>query len=216
MNGASVGRSGRKPEGMRLRIAIATLAGVLSMTAVTQAADGPLGWTWPLAYSSPAIVNHFDPPAVPWQAGHRGVDLAGIEDEPVYAAGAGVITYAGLVAGVGVVSVNHGELRTTYQPVAATVRAGERVQAGQQIGTLDATGSHCAPSPCLHWGLLRGDVYLDPTNLIPPAGRPRARLLPLGDRAIDPGLPSPPASGTVRRSTSVSERVALGALAGIP
>lgn len=60
-------------------------------------------------------------------------------------------------------AITHGRLRTTYQPVSASVRVGQRVGVGQQIGRL-AAGSHCAVS-CLHWGLKAGDRYLDPTLL---------------------------------------------------
>lgn len=38
--------------------------------------------------------------------------------------------------------------------------------AGEVLGTVEPTGSHC--TACLHWGLLRGDVYLDPLSLLPP------------------------------------------------
>jgi murein DD-endopeptidase MepM/ murein hydrolase activator NlpD len=210
---------------MGLRRTATALAALLSMTAAPDPARTQVGWTWPLAYGEPAVVRSFDPPAEPWQTGHRGVDLAAIEGEAVYAAGSGVVTYAGLVAGVGVVSLSHGELRTTYQPVTATVRAGEHVQPGEQIGTLDTTGSHCAPAPCLHWGLLRGDVYLDPTSLIPPAGRPRARLLPLGPAALGHGvtdtradewqLPPTDSADEPVIGPGVSRRAAVGALAGV-
>ena len=189
------------------------------------AAGGPAEWTWPLGFAQTAIVRSFDLPDEPWRPGHRGVDLAGFGGAAVYAAGNGVVTYAGLVAGVGVVTVTHGELRTTYQPVAAAVRVGQRVAAGQQIGTLDTDRSHCAPSACLHWGLLRGDVYLDPTSLVTRAGRPR--LLPLGPRALGGGhgdagdqwvvdaTAAEPAEPIPRRLVGVSGQAAMGALAGI-
>lgn len=208
--------------------AIAVVATMLITTTATAgagpAAGGPAEWTWPLGLAQTAIVRSFDLPDEPWRPGHRGVDLAGFEGFAVYAAGDGVVTYAGLVAGVGVVTVTHGELRTTYQPVAAAVRVGQRVAAGQQIGSLDADRSHCAPSACLHWGLLRGEVYLDPTSLITPAGRPR--LLPLGSRALggdhsDDGDQSAVATAAEsaepipRRPAGVSGQAAMGALAGI-
>ncbi len=214
---------------MRRRHAVAVLAGLLSGAATLAPANDHVGWTWPLGYVQPAVVRAFDPPAEPWRAGHRGVDLAAIDGEAVYAAGPGVVTYAGLVAGVGVVSVSHGALRTTYQPVIATVRAGEHVRAGEQIGTVDVTGSHCAPSPCLHWGLRRGDVYLDPTSLVPPMERPRARLLPLGPAALgehatrdrrDVGRLTvdhyrAQSAGDAATNANVAAQAAMGALAGI-
>lgn len=214
---------------MRSRRAITTLVALLAMTTAgpaEPAADTPGGWTWPLGSAQTAIVRAFDPPGEPWQPGHRGVDLAGIEGTAVYAAEDGVVTYAGLVAGIGVVTITHGELRTTYQPVAAAVRVGQHVAGGQKVGTLEVAGSHCAPSACLHWGLLRGDVYLDPTSLANSAGRPR--LLPLGSRALgdrhtddvgEDGQPiidgEPAPVALVAAPAGVSGLAAMGALAGI-
>jgi murein DD-endopeptidase MepM/ murein hydrolase activator NlpD len=216
---------------MGLRRAITTLAAAAlattTGTAAEEATDAPGRWTWPLGPAQTAIVHAFDPPQEPWQPGHRGVDLAGVEGSTVYAAGDGLVTYAGLVAGVGVVTVTHGELRTTYQPVAPAVAVGQRVEAGQQIGTLDMAASHCAPSACLHWGLLRGEVYLDPASLIPPAARPR--LLPLGSRALggdhtddiaEDGqatidAAAEPVGLVASGPAGVSGQVAMGALAGI-
>jgi murein DD-endopeptidase MepM/ murein hydrolase activator NlpD len=115
---------------------------------------------------APVLVHGFAPPAQRWSAGHRGVDLASVDGAAVRAAGAGVVGYAGLVAGVPVVTVVHGQLRTTYQPVLATVRPGQAVTAGARLGRLRLAGGHCGPTACLHWGLLRGATYLDPMTLL--------------------------------------------------
>ncbi|QNN55113.1 peptidoglycan DD-metalloendopeptidase family protein [Nocardioides mesophilus] len=121
--------------------------------------------TWPLS-PAPAVVAGFDPPAQPWSSGHRGVDLAGAVGQPVRAALSGTVTFAGPLAGVGVVVVDHGDFRTTYQPVAATVRVGDVVETGSLLGRLQMLGSHCLPAACLHWGLLRGKVYENPLVLV--------------------------------------------------
>ena len=72
-------------------------------------------------------------------------------------AGAGVVAFAGVVAGRGVVSVDHpGGLRTTYEPVLATVARGDQVGAGAVLGRLELVASHCPPAACLHWGLRAG------------------------------------------------------------
>jgi murein DD-endopeptidase MepM/ murein hydrolase activator NlpD len=134
------------------------------------------GWTWPLLPGPDRVVRDFDPPPLPWLAGNRGVDLAGQAGEAVHAAGAGVVSYAGTIAGVGVVSVTSGALRTTYEPLRVSVRRGLVVAAGAVLGHLTAAGSHCPPQACLHWGLLRDDAYLDPLALL---GLERVRLLPL-------------------------------------
>ena len=64
--------------------------------------------TWPLL-PRPRVVEGFDPPAVRWGPGHRGVDLAGSPGAPVRAALPGRVSFAGSVAGRDVVVVDHGE-----------------------------------------------------------------------------------------------------------
>jgi murein DD-endopeptidase MepM/ murein hydrolase activator NlpD len=110
------------------------------------------------------IVRGFDPPAQNWQAGHRGIDVLAGSGTPVVAVLAGKVTFAAPIAGRGVIVVNHGDTRTTYEPVAATVKVGTEVVAGQQLGTLSA-GHSCPGGSCLHLGWLRGSQYLDPSQL---------------------------------------------------
>lgn len=145
---------------------------------------------WPLD-PEPEVAARFDPPASRWGVGHRGVDLSGTVGQPVRAARAGTVTFAGRLAGRGVVVVSHGSTRTTYEPLAATVAVGDPVDAGTVIGRLELLGSHCLPRACLHWGLLEGERYLDPLTLV--GGGP-VRLLPLLRPAAEPpwALPTPP------------------------
>jgi murein DD-endopeptidase MepM/ murein hydrolase activator NlpD len=134
------------------------------------------GWGWPLA-GVPTVTRRFLNPPQPWRPGHRGVDLEGPVGADVLAASAGVVAFAGVIAGRGVVSVDHpGGLRTTYEPVTALVKAGDPVQLGEAVATLDAGHLGCPAPACLHWGLRRDDVYLDPLLLVRP---PRLRLKPL-------------------------------------
>src|SRR6476469_2660154 len=134
----------------------------------------PVG-VWPLV-PVPAVVAGFDPPSSPWGAGHRGVDLLGSPGQPVRAAMAGTVSFVGRIAGLGIVVVDHGATRTTYEPVTAAVDRGAQVAAGDRLGALELGGSHCPPRACLHWGWIRGDTYLDPLRLV---GAGPVRLLPL-------------------------------------
>jgi murein DD-endopeptidase MepM/ murein hydrolase activator NlpD len=154
---------------------------------------GPAG-VWPL---QPAhqVVRAFDPPTTRFGAGHRGVDLAGSVGEAVQTALPGRVAYAGRLAGRGVVVVDHGATRTTYEPVAASVHRGDLVARGQRLGTLELAGSHCFPGACLHWGWKRGPVYLDPLLLV--GGGPIVLLplwagQPLPGVTPAPSLPWPP------------------------
>ncbi|MCM8551593.1 M23 family metallopeptidase [Streptomyces sp. STCH 565 A] len=147
------------------------------------ASEWAVARNWPVG-TRPAVLRGWDPPATPYGPGHRGVDLAAADGAPVRAVAAGRVSFAGRVAGRGVVSVElagTGEppLRTTYEPVRAAVHKGDRVAAGQVLGTAEAAGSHC--TACLHWGLLRGDTYLDPLTLLPPwlLNSGPSRLLPV-------------------------------------
>jgi murein DD-endopeptidase MepM/ murein hydrolase activator NlpD len=137
------------------------------------------GFGWPLD-GQPAVVRRFDPPPQPWLPGHRGVDLAAAPGAAVRSAGPGTVAFAGMVAGRGVVSVDHPNgLRTTYEPVEPSVAAGSAVAAGTPIGVLAAGHAGCPVDACLHWGLRRGEQYLDPLLLL---GFGRVRLLPLSPR----------------------------------
>lgn len=147
-------------------------------------------WSWPV----PGVVTRpFSPPAQRWLPGHRGVDLLTAAGAPVRAAGAGRVSYAGLLAGRGVLVVVHGALRTTYEPVTARVGLGEVVDAGQVIGTVEAGHAGCPVLACLHWGLRRGEQYLDPLRLVEPQP---VRLLPLGGGGVH-ALSSQPVAGAV-------------------
>lgn len=125
-------------------------------------------WGWPLE-PRPAVARPFRAPPTPWSAGHRGVDLSAPAGQPVLSAAPGRVTFAGVVAGRGVVVVTHaGGRRTSYEPVVKRLAVGTLVRAGQQLGVVAAAGplGHCAPSSCLHWGLRDGGRYLDPLTLV--------------------------------------------------
>lgn len=154
-----------------LALASAVLLVAAPLLPAADSSGAPPAWVAPVG---PAVlVAPFDPPPRPWLPGHRGVDLQAASGEPVRAAGAGQVTWAGPLAGRGVVVVAHdGGLRTTYEPVDAVVVEGEHVEAGEVIGTLGDGDVHCGhPTHCLHWGLRRGRDYLDPWRLLHP-GRP--------------------------------------------
>lgn len=153
-------------------------------TAAPASASAPAGApevsttaVWPLQ-PQPEVVHVFAPPDAPWAAGHRGVDLLGRLGQSVRAALDGRVSFAGTIAGVGIVVVDHGSTRTTYQPIGARVAVGDAVDAGQVLGRLAWFGSHCLPLACVHWGLLAGDEYLDPLALVGGGPQP-VRLLPL-------------------------------------
>ncbi|WP_448609673.1 M23 family metallopeptidase [Geodermatophilus sp. URMC 60] len=151
-------------------------AGGAAVAAPAAPDDVPAGlWARPV---DGAVTRPFDPPPDRYGAGHRGADLAGAAGSPVLAAGDGVVVFAGMVAGRPVVSVDHaGGLRTTYEPVDAVVGAGQPVARGALLGSLAGGHAGCPVAACLHWGLRRGEVYLDPLSLLEP---PEVRLLPMG------------------------------------
>ncbi|MFD9043657.1 peptidoglycan DD-metalloendopeptidase family protein [Streptomyces bottropensis] len=156
-----------------------------------------VGRVWPVGLR-PLVVRAWEPPPTPYARGHRGVDLSAPAGSRVRAVAAGRVLFAGRVAGRGVVTVEltgtgDPPLRTTYEPVRTTVKKGDEVTAGTLLGTLEPAPSHC-PTACLHWGLRRGETYLDPLSLLPPwlLRRGPSRLLPVPEQP--PGRPQPRAA----------------------
>jgi len=155
-----------------------------STTPRTHAPRASYGWPT----GSPAsVVRGFDPPTVTWGSGHRGVDLSLQAGSPVLAAGDGTVVFAGAVAGRPVVSIDHADgVRTTYEPVEASVAAGDVVTRGQTIGTLLA-GHRSDGVDALHWGARTGPKsYINPLRLLHPAV---IRLKPLRSERSEQNQP---------------------------
>jgi len=130
-------------------------------------------WSWPI--DRPELLRGFTRPEQDWSGGHRGIDLAAAPGDQVTAIGPGMVAYVGVIDGKPFVSIDHPGtgLRSTYEPVLATVKPGERVTARTIIGKVAVEGGHCARR-CLHLGVKRVEglsrgssaAYLDPMSLL--------------------------------------------------
>jgi len=99
---------------------------------------------------------------------HGGIDIANSSGTPIRAAGDGVVAFVGWNKWDGsnpafVVMIAHGgNINTFYSHLLPryTVRSGQRVDKGQLIGYMGATGN--ATGPHLHWEVMRGYTSLPP------------------------------------------------------
>ncbi|UZN04841.1 murein hydrolase activator EnvC family protein [Cellulomonas sp. S1-8] len=175
---------------VRLRVVLMTALVLAASSSSASADEGSAGT--PPAHGAAVAVDYrppldapvmvlraFDPPPQPWLAGHRGVDLAASAGARVRAPAAGVVTFAGPVAGRGVVTVLHDDgLRSSLEPVRPSRTVGTRVGAGDEVGTLSGDAHGGVPGgPALHWGVRTDDRYVDPWALLP--GRGPVVLLPV-------------------------------------
>ncbi len=100
---------------------------------------------------------------------HDGLDIAAPVGTPVVAMAAGRVILAGRVAdGAVVVMIDHGErIETLYGHLepALVVRVGDRVAAGQLLGTVGLTGHTTGPH--LHLELWHGAKPIDPLTVLP-------------------------------------------------
>jgi len=99
---------------------------------------------------------------------HRGVDLAAPHGTPVRAAGDGRVAEADWCRGYGrTVRISHaGSVRSTYahlSQVAPGIREGKRVERGQVIGYVGATG--LATGPHLHYEVEVNGRHVDPLTV---------------------------------------------------
>lgn len=130
-------------------------------------------WTWPL--HGARVSAPFVAPPHAYGPGHRGIDLRPTADESVRAPAAGVVAFAGPVAGRGVLTIDHGNgWVSTLEPIDASVGVGASIGAGAPVGTL-TRGGHAANGD-LHFGVRLHGEYVNPLLLL--GGVPRAVLLP--------------------------------------
>lgn len=129
------------------------------------------------------MTRAFLAPASPYASGHRGIDLAAEAQQPVLAPHDGVVSFAGTVVDRPVLSITQsGDVIVTVEPVDAIVAVGDRVRAGQVIGTV-SSGGHCPPG-CLHLGVRLHGSYVSPLLYLEKLRR--AVLLPTAPDATAP------------------------------
>lgn len=124
------------------------------------------GWIKPI--KSGKLIKEFDPPDEKWLAGHRGVDYLSEENETIYAPANGTISFSGVVANKPVVTIDHGVLKSTFEPAISDKKVGQEVKKGEEFANVsfgsDKSNSHCSIEKCLHWGVKNGDNYVNPLS----------------------------------------------------
>lgn len=136
-----------------------------AVSASAEPAPAQPTWQWPLA-PRPGVLRAFDPPDKPWMSGHRGVDLGATHDGvPVTAPESGTVSFVGVVVDRPVITIDHGNgLRSSFEPVESSLAVGATVAKGDAIGTL--MPGHCGARPCVHWGVRRGEDYVNPLEFV--------------------------------------------------
>ena len=121
----------------------------------------------PMAFSriTSSFAMRLHPILQSWRA-HNGVDYGAPQGTPVRTVGDGVVEQAGWQNGYGnVVSINHGKERSTvYAHLSKVeVRKGDRVEQGQRVGLVGATG--WATGPHLHFEFRVDGAFQDPLKI---------------------------------------------------
>ena len=105
---------------------------------------------------------------------HKGVDFAAPSGTPIFAAGNGVIEYAGRNGGYGkYIRIRHDSTyKTAYAHLKSYkkgISSGVRVKQGDVIGYVGSTGKSTGPH--LHYEIIVNGVQINPALLKLPSGR---------------------------------------------
>ena len=143
----------------------------------------------PVAFSriTSGFAMRFHPILQTWRA-HLGVDYGAVTGTPVRTVADGVVDFAGVQGGYGnVVIVKHGGNTTTvYAHLSRiNVRSGQRVQQGDNVGLVGATG--WATGPHLHFEFRVNGAHKDPMTIArqAEAAPVTAGVRPAFDRVAD-------------------------------
>ena len=130
------------------------------------ASRGTAGWAWPV---SGPVLRDFDPPDDPYGSGHRGIDIATLQQTLVMAPAAGRVTFAGPVGGKLFLTIDHGQgLQSTYSWLdSLLVRKGQDVEPGVPVA-LTGWGHSGALVPHLHFAVKLDGAYVDPLAYLGP------------------------------------------------
>lgn len=118
-------------------------------------------------------------------AQHAGLDMAGRNGEPIYAAAAGRVVRAGRYGAYGIaVDIDHGKgITTRYAHLSSlTVNEGDRVALGEQIGGMGSTGRSTGVH--LHYEIRVDGQPIDPRPFIEAS----SFILAFNKKAVGPTL----------------------------
>jgi murein DD-endopeptidase MepM/ murein hydrolase activator NlpD len=142
--------------------------------------DYETAFAWPVqgrvsgVYGSQRIYN--GTPKSP----HSGLDVAAAKGTPVHAPAAGIVTLAEpdlyLTGGTVLIDHGHGVSSNFLHFSEIDVKVGQRVEKGDVIGLVGATGR--ATGPHMHWGMNWFGVRVDPQLLLPPSPTAAAPATP--------------------------------------
>lgn len=151
----------QKPESSTspaVAVAPATAAAATTAGSAVDADDANIGWIWP---TEGKVVGTFD-------SGKKGIDIAGHSGQPVLAAGAGKVMYAGSgIRGYGnLVIIKHtSSLLSAYaHNKTILVKEGQTVSKGQKIAEM---GNSDSDSVKLHFEIRRQGKPVDPAQFLP-------------------------------------------------
>ncbi|MHB9112471.1 MAG: M23 family metallopeptidase [Thermoleophilia bacterium] len=170
----------------------------------------PDGFSWPAS----------GPVSTEWSLdcrtdrGHRGIDIAVAEGDPILASAAGIVVFAGYTPaedGGLTISIEHeGGMRTTYLHLAnVIVSQGQAVSKSQQLGSSDG-------SP-LHFGMkvaTARETYFNPVIWIAPLEMPSSSTGPPTETAT--GTESGPASSPAPAPEPSASQPSPGSAAAVP
>ena len=125
-------------------------------------------WRVPCSYVKlTSAFGYRDAPTAGASTYHQGVDLAGPEGTPIYAARGGTVTTATFGKSAGYyVTINHGDgFSSVYMHMTHyVVSKGAKVSQGQLIGYMGSTG--VSTGNHLHFGISYNGQYVNPANYI--------------------------------------------------
>lgn len=132
-------------------------------------------YIWPVSgrisgrYGSQRVYN--GTPKTP----HSGLDVAAAQGTAIQAPAGGIIIFANpdlyLTGGTVLIDHGHGVSSNFLHMSRIDVKVGDRVEQGQVIGLVGATGR--ATGPHMHWGMSWFGVRVDPQLLVDPAANPQ-------------------------------------------
>lgn len=132
------------------------------------AEDDAQKWAWPGGVAR--VVRAYEQPPTPYEAGHRGIDIA-VAGSDIVSPADGAVAFRGVVVDRPLITIDHGGgLVSTLEPVDSDLSPGQVVARGEVIGTL-AVGGHAAHGS-LHLGARLDGEYINPLALLGAVERP--------------------------------------------